>query len=152
MHFITQTHFLNKVALVHQVSVSVYVWQYLFHCMGTDLSVQLEVQRVRRAFCLTACTGPQGEVAIETNILSQHRWDLRQKYLSTSLSFSTTRSIECAFSYQTVIELHGWLHMPASINQSPFITSSHQIDKLKLNSRWWLKMHNVILYLLFLEL
>lgn len=70
-------YFINKVALAHKVSRQVYVclcvWQHLFHCMGTDLSVQLEVQRVGHAFCLTACGGTGEEVAIETNILSQHR-------------------------------------------------------------------------------
>ena len=67
-----------EVTLAHRVSilcvcVSVCVCEHLFHCMGTDLSVQLEVNLVGRAFCLTACRGTQEEVAIVTNILSQHR-------------------------------------------------------------------------------
>lgn len=44
-----------------------------FHCMRTDLSVQLEVKQVDHAFCLTVCTETGKMVAIETRILSQQR-------------------------------------------------------------------------------
>lgn len=55
----------------------------LFLCVRTDLSVQLEVQGVGHAFCLTACTETLEQVAIETDILSQHKKKLVTKVLLT---------------------------------------------------------------------